>query len=872
MRTPVRLSIRKVSVALGLILFAVWLLPSFFSAERYRRRLETGLERALHRSVTFGVMSFRLLPRPGFSVENVVVREDPAFGSEPFAQVGRIECDLSWRSLWRPGLDFARLHLDHASFNLVRNREGVWNVGNLLLASGIASPPAGPPSQAARAAAGLMIEAEDARVNFKFGVNKKLFAFTNLRAQLAVDPAQGLVRYRLAGNPIRTDFSLPTPGVVELAGEWTPEKHLDGPLDATLRTRGALFYDWVPLVTGYNPEIFGVLDAEIHLTGSVHVIKAEGQCRLSQLHRWEQLPPSDPMPATIYFRGEFDRRLGRVRLESVDASFRDSHLHLTGSVDRIPALPELDLVLAVERSRLEDMWALAQRFEAKPGAFGLAGRLDGLLAIQGPWTERRYGGFLSARDVRLNTPSGVFPVSEVAVRIENKGARMAPAKLTLAPHVELAVEGTLDRPVPNEAKSQKIASPRYEMTLSAKAVPLADLLRFARGVGVRAVGNLDAKGLGSATFHLAGSAWPRSQPTLTGRAELQGTRLLVPGLTEPLNLPRARFQFNGDDVLANPVVAVIGTSVFSGRIEHRGDRKQPWEFDLRANNLSIEQSALWFDVLGYQRPLPLLARLPGLSSSADRRVAASNLFNSLNLKGRFSAPTVTYRALTLRDFRASVEISGRMVRVTGATFSAGGGRGQGQAQVNLTSAPARLTADVALAAGSLQSLTPRLPAALRHLQGSYSGAGHFETLGLTRNEMSANLQGQATVQLKNVSLGDFDPLEVLARQAESGSFEPARGQVGFRTSAATLRVGGRRIVLANYLLDVTGAKLNLSGIYNFDGAVDLDVRADLRQVRRRRVNDDSESNSTPRQLSLHLMGTIDKLTVSPEVQASRAVR
>lgn len=68
-------------VAFALLTLAVWQVPAFLSAERYRRRLEAGLEHLLQRPVTFSSGSLRLLPRPGFSLENVVVREDPAFGS-----------------------------------------------------------------------------------------------------------------------------------------------------------------------------------------------------------------------------------------------------------------------------------------------------------------------------------------------------------------------------------------------------------------------------------------------------------------------------------------------------------------------------------------------------------------------------------------------------------------------------------------------------------------------------------------------------------------------------------------------------------------------------------------------------------------------
>jgi hypothetical protein len=851
---------RKALIALSLLGLAAWLLPSFFSAERYRRRLEAGLERALHRPVTFGTLAFRLLPRPGFSIQDAVVREDPDFGSEPFAHVDRIECDLRWDSLWKSRLDFSRLWLDHPSLNLVRNQGGEWNVEKLLLQSGVTSN-TGAPGEGMNSGGTLDLEAEGARINFKVGANKKPFAITGLRAGVSIDPGRRRVRFDLAGSPVRTDLSLPTPGEVELSGVWTPGKDLEGPLDASLRTRGALLYDWVPLVTGKNPDLYGVLDVDLQLSGSLHLLRLEGETRLTQLHRWEQLPPSDPMPGAIHFRGQFDRRQGRVLIESLEASFANSHLHLSGSVDKVSQSPELDLVVAIERSRLEDLVAVGHRLWTVPDNVGITGRIDGMLAIQGPWEQRRYGGFVGARGVALRTTAATFPVSELAVRIDNRGARLAPVKATLAPHVEVFAEGFLDRTG---------ETPRYELAISAKTTPLRELLSFARALSGRSLHGLDAAGVGTGTLHLAGTAWPLSRPVLSGHGELRAARLLVPGLTEPLYLPRASLRMTGDQVIARPVVAVLGTSVFSGWLKHQGEWKQPWEFQVQTNDLSMEQGSLWFDALGRRQPIPLLDRLPGLSSFAARRAAASDLFGSLNARGHLAASRVSYRTLALQEFRATLEISGRVIRVSDVSFRAGGGRGQGSGLVDFTGAPARLSADVALSGVNAQAWISRLPAALQGTRGVVSASGHLETRGLSREEMSANLQGGATLLFKNLSFGEFDPLGALVRENAWGTLEPARGQAVPASGSARLDIRGRQVALGNASLEISGAKLDLTGTYDFDGAVDLEVRADLRHVRRRLLTRGEASDPPGLLGDVHLTGTFDRMLVIPPLRVSRA--
>jgi hypothetical protein len=858
-------------VALVLLTIAAWLVPTFLSANRFRRRLEAGLERALQRPVTFSSASFRLLPRPGFAVENAIVHEDPAFGPEPFARVDRIECDLRWRSLWHSRLDFFRLRLERPSLNIARNAQGEWNVENLLLKSGVTS--AGSPSTTSDSAmANFDLEVEDARLNFKVGADKKPFAIVDLRARLSIEPTKGLVRYRLSGNPIRTDSSLPPPGLLELTGEWKPGADLGGSLDATLQTRGALLYNWVPLVAGRNPEIYGVFDADVRLSGSLRVIKVEGEARLTQLHRWELLPPSDPMPFTVHFRGEFDRPRRRALLESVDATFADSHIHLTGAVDNIPASPELDLVVALERARLEDLLAMTRRFWAPTGTFGLSGRVDGLMSIQGSWRERRYGGFVGAREVTLSTPSMTFPVSEVALRIDNRGARLAPVRFALAPRVELVAEGSVERAVPNNARRRGASLPTYELRLSAKSVPLGDLVRFGRAMGIRAAQGLDAQGAGTASFVLSGTAWPFTRPVLAGRAELQATRLIVPGLTEPLNIPRARVQVNGDRIVVEPLVAVMGTSVFTGRLEHRGERSNPWWFQVKANALAVEQGALWFDVLGHRPPLALLERIPGLSSFSARRVVARDLFGALNAKGQFEAPVVSYRSLNLEDFRASVEISGRVIRVAGASFKVGRGSGRGSAEVDLTNAPARVAGEVKLAGAKLQTLAVRLPAVLQKARGTISGSVRFETRGLTREEMSANLGGRGTAHLRNITFGDFDPLQAVSRQANWGPLESARGEVTLPSASIPFEIRDRRVSLAKQPVELEGARLTLSGSYAFDGALDLNVRADFRHLTRRWMGAGPEGPARARVADVHLVGPLAMPAAVPEVGVSQATR
>ncbi|MBZ5563193.1 MAG: AsmA family protein [Acidobacteriia bacterium] len=868
MATRTRRYARNSVLAFLLLGLAAWLLPSYLSAERYRRRLETGLTGVLHRRVSFGAVSLRLLPRPGFSIEDAVVEEAPKFGSEPFAHVDRIECALRWHSLWRDRWDFARLSLIGPSLNLVRNPNGEWNVEDLLQQSGLANPPASarvaassPPRPALEAGGDVAFDVDDARINFKVGEDKKPFAITDVSGRVDLDPVHHRLRFRISGSPIRTDLSLPTPGVVELSGEWAPGADLTGPLLATLRTRGALLYDWIPLLTGRNPEIYGVLDTDIRLSGSLRVVQFEAESRLSQVHRWEQLPPADTMPWTIHVRGKFDRPLARVLFESADASFADSHVHLAGSVEGIPASPQLDLVVELERSRLENLLTLERQLWRKLGNFGAQGRIDGMLTIQGPWRQRRYGGFLGIRDAVLNTSSGTYPLSEVAVRIDNSRARLAPLRVTLAPRVELSAEGVLERG----------PEPRYELALSARAVPLREVLNFGRALGFRSLGAVDASGVGTATFRLTGSAWPFTRPRLTGAAQLRAARLIVPGLTEPLNLPRASLRIDGNQIIADPVVAVLGTNVFTARLKHQGPRTQPWEFEIRTPALSLEEGSLWFRAFGRRTPPTLFERLPGLGSAGGGPGGAGQrLFSSLNARGHFDVPNVTYRGLRLNDWRATLELSAGELRLDTATFRAAGAHGEAKGLLDLNAQPARVMADVSLNGVNLQTWASRFPSSLRRARGSVAAQGHFETRGLAASEAKSNFQGRAIVRLRNLHLADFDPLEAIARGMGWGALEPSSTSIVVPSKIVELEFHGRQVSLHKTSVGLAGATLVLAGTYEAGGAMDLRVSADFRHLRRHWVERGENDNPATRVGDLRLAGAPSALTVTPLIQAARA--
>lgn len=879
MRHLRRLHPRMLLAVVAGLLLAGWLVPPFFHAGRYRRIVRAGLESRLGRPVKLGAITLRLLPHPGFSIDNVVVEEESPFGSEPLARVSRAECDLRWRDVWRSRVNCARIFLDHPSVNLVRNAQGQWNVEDFLEQRNAGSGGRIVKGGSARRSQ-FEFEARDASVNFTLNGTKKPLVLNADSVDLNFDPDAGVVHLHVTGSLARTDSSLPSPGSIDLIGEWKPGHDLGGPFRLIITTRHSLLYGWIPLLTDRNPEIYGLVDATVRAKGSIHRAQLAGALHISELHRWTSIPPSSPMPVDVHFAASWDGSGTLLLIHHLDASFAGSHLHLTGAISRAPGSPHLDLVLAVRNSQLENFLALGARLTGHPAPLAASGRVDGLVTLRGPFRARHYGGFLAIHSFEIRAHAASFFASDVGLHIDAGRVLLPPTRFYASPHVECVAEGLLTLPFPDRGAavirthtaSLEKANPagHYRLILSTKGASLPELIRIARNLGVARLRNVDAQGLGSSSVLLAGGAWPFRKPQVNATVSLRAARLLIPGLTEPVVLRRFHLEVNNRVTVADPIVAQIGSTTFSGWLRHTGPRGSPWSFSVTTPELSLEEASLWFTVLGHQHPLPILDLIPGLRSFAARRLAGRSIFASVNAQGQFSSRRVAFHALRLRDFHARVSLANRVAHVSRATFQVSGGRGLGAVEVNFKAVPAHIDAGFRVTGFKLERVAGWLPASLHGVSGSGFAVGRFRTRGLTRQEMSANLSGAAEIKFKNVRLGSFNPVQATANIASIGSFPPFSVPAKLSSASLSLRVANNQITLNSSPWDLSGSIFGLSGRYSFDGQADLYVHADLLRTDGRRT--DGESEGSDHATILHFVGHLKNLTRVPNSETARLTK
>lgn len=198
-------------LALLLLVF----LPPLINLGRYQRRVATSIGDSLGRPVHLDRISLTLLPLPGFTIENLVVGEDPAFGSEPIIRANSVQATLRFSSLWRRHVEFSTISFTEPSVNLVHAADGRWNIeGILLQASHIETAPTAQ-RHAGSAPRFPYIEATGARLNFKQAQEKLPFSLVDADFSLWLpDPHQWHLRLR--AHPTRTDSNVSDAGTIEL--------------------------------------------------------------------------------------------------------------------------------------------------------------------------------------------------------------------------------------------------------------------------------------------------------------------------------------------------------------------------------------------------------------------------------------------------------------------------------------------------------------------------------------------------------------------------------------------------------------------------------------------------------------------------------
>lgn len=678
------------------LLLMVGLIAPYLAADQYGKRLQASLERALGRHVEIGKVHFSLFKGPGFSVDNVVIHEDPAIGLEPIAYVqepGSMEVVPGIWSLLGGRFVIASIRLDGASINLTKSgpasEEGRWNFASFVNRSVMSTAPA--------------IHVRNSRFNFKFGDTKSVFYLTE--ADLDISPPGvrgGGWSVSCSARPARTDRSAQGLGSFTLKGRWyvDPER-----VDLNLELDRTGLGELTALMRGQAGMVHGTLSSRLHLGGPINNIGILGRLNIEDVHRWDLMPPSGA-GWTLDVRGRLDLLSQQLELQSSSPDNSPLPLSVRFRASDYLRQPHWAVALNWNHFPVVPLMGLAEHMGARfPPRLQIGGTIDGAIGYSGQGSLQ---GELAFHDAVVTIPdSPPVRFEEARVVLDRGSVRLAPALVRTGDQDQAQIEAgyAMDRET-------------FDLTISTQAMKVASLRAQ---VALAAVPWLEQ----IASGEWSGQLRYHYEPARTGwSGQLQLTDAPVPvqGLADPLQLVSARAQIDGQRLVLDQIKARAGNTSFTGEYRYEPGAARPHRVRLQAAEV---------DAAGLETEfLPTLRRSSSIFARALGRAPVPDWLKQRTVEGTVQIDDLLLAGSHFKNVRARVLWDVTRLELDGI-----------QARLDRAAVTGKLAANLR---GRLPAY--KLTARLRGLEwqsGKLDAEGTVETSGIGR-QLLANLASEGT--------------------------------------------------------------------------------------------------------------------------------
>jgi AsmA family/AsmA-like C-terminal region len=679
----------------GVRWLTVLLLLSLFlirpGANRMKARIVRSISLALGRPVEAASVRVRLLPQPGFELENFLVRDDRAFGEEPMLRAQEVTASLRLISLLRGRLEIARLSLTEPSLNLVRNRESHWNLESLIERAARVSVAPTSKSRAESRPGFPYIEGRHGRINFKVGPEKKPYAFTEADFALWQE-SENMWGMRFEAHPVRTDFNLTDTGVVRANGWWQRAVSLPGtPLEVSADWEGAQLGQATKLFYGSDKGWRGTLKASLNLMGtpqnSVLVVSASAE----DFRRYDVFG-GGKLRLAAQCNARFHSGDNALSDISCRAPVGEGALTLRGSIAHPWASPAYDLLLAAENLPTQSLVALAGHSKSGvPDDLQASGQLEGRLRGLRKAGISSWEGEGQVSQLQLQSGNKEIAIGEVPFAIASPSApreqietRAAspqtapqPAALMIGP-----IHVAMGRPVPLMVEG-RVGREGYEFIFRGDAqverlFETARMLRFS-------VPPVKAQGLAKIDLVLRGEWWGPEPPHAVGKAQLVAIRSQVRGLNAPLDIVSANLALAPNKVQVQNLLASVAGSIWTGSLLamrpcslSTGCRAR---FDLHVDDLAIERMN---QLLNPQMPKKPWYRV--LTSPAD---LPPPFLATVIAEGKLAVDRMLLDRLEARRIKAKAELNQGRLRLSDLQAEVLGGQHRGEWNLDFMAKPPR---------------------------------------------------------------------------------------------------------------------------------------------------------------------------------------
>jgi AsmA family len=807
--------------------------------------LTAQLAHAFGRTVEVRHFNILLLPSPVLEAEQVSIGEDPAFGNEYFLRAEGLTAKLRWRGLLQGHFEFGTLSLSRPSLILVRNGEGAWNLERWLPPAkstlGAGSRFYGPRSQPTPSNRLQKIDIDDGRVNFKIGDEKLPFAFLGVSGSIE-QVSSGRWQLQLEAQAWRSGVTLQSPGTLLVRGDVGGTSARLQPAEVHIHWGKASLADLFRLLRGQDYGVRGVfaLDGTAKSGGSDRIAGADiqpgdwsfsVQARASQIHRWDLTERSDNPATNVNLEGRWNAGIRNISAERLVVETAKSNLRGSAKF-ALNATPAWEVRLDSAGIQAADLLAWYRAFDSNvnnsiaaeqffTGAFTLRGwplkieeaafsSLGGEVHVPGLNAPLRIGAFQGGRQrASLNVTPVRISYAVPETREELTLTATAASKRRGATESKGALEIGFTHDFTKRAGG---------LSVDGRIENVEDVLKVMSALGRPVNRGWDLTGPVSAALHYQ---WDNEAATKSwsGRVDVNKARLQVAGLNLPLQLNKARLDWN-DGLRSASILDMEGFgATWFGQLAEASitdaDGRAKWNFQLHANHLDAADLDRWIGPRA--RPGWLQRLLPSLLGGSAANPGASELLRRVNAEGELRVDEFTLEKVKLGQLRASGALHDLHLEVRQAEARCAGGTLHAKLRAAFLPRPSYdVTAE--LEHVDLQQVpTPGdLP---ERFAGLASGTVHLTTQGVGRDELLEHLAGKGDLKLRNL---EFHGWDVAASMADGA---PHEGASRWTSGEGAFIVRDRAIAFPGLRLNAGSEMTLLKGTLSFAQDSDLSLQA-----------------------------------------------
>ncbi len=818
-----RLLSKRVIGSIALVLLALFFVRP--QSGLLHRKVAESLSLELSRRVEIAAVHIRFLPRPGLEIENLTIYDNPEFGAEPLLRSPDVSAWLRVSSLLRRRIEISSLSLSDASLNLSRNSDGKWNFEELVERASRSSTA---PTTAGKGEPRRIfpyIEAGHARINFKNGLEKTHFAFTNAEFSLWQE-SENQWGMRLRASPIRTDANLTDTGVIRINGVWQRAAVIyDTPVQFSLDWKQAQIGQISTLLFGSDKEWRGNAALSSQFSGTLRNLQVTSQASIDQLRR-QDMPAGTDFSVAAQCSAEYDS--GQRSLTNLDCNSPtgDGSVELKGSAAGIP-FSSYNLTLLTKNAPVQSALELLRHInQTVPHDLNATGNMDLAFYLKrsGSSTAAQLMGEGEATGVRLSSQAGTelilgrVPFALVTSTSKSKSKTAATPlnfpKLQIGP-----INVALGRPAQIQAhllisRSGYTASIRGEAGLK-RLLQAAQMLRLPSP-------QVSAEGNSALDLNIAGG-WDLSTPTVTGTAQLRSVHAQVRGMNSPFQVRRADLVIDSDVVRVNNVDALAAQSTWRGALVVPRPCATPETCRIQFHLRSAEASAVALNHLFN----PLAAKRPWYKILAIG--SSSNYFAKAMATGSVAIDKLVLGSAVCTRFSADLNLEAAKLSLTNTHGNLLDGETAGNFKADFSVRP-----PVYSGTGNFDGVSLSSIAELMHtswIDGEGSANFRFTTSGWSLQDLLKEAELDAKFSIKD---SEF-PHVVISENAEPLHSSVFSGQLVFRDGSFSL----------------TDTELvSDSGVFNVSGTASLAGDLNLRMT---------GENTT----GYNVSGTLDQTRVSP---------